>query len=199
MSRKSEILDAVIDIFQTKGLEADFSISELARKVDIGKSTIYEYFTTKEEILSEAFIRIFERSIELIQNRQIDMSLSFEELFKNEMKFVLMLAKESSHIFRYIMPMQDGGFPKHLKGSGIAKELRNTAQHFEQQFRAIVQKGVEEGILKITDFPIQTTLLAALVGGSVNRIGNLNAFRGTDIDIDQYIDAMYDLALHIFQ
>ena len=82
MSRKDEILDAVIEIFQNRGIQANFTISELARNVDIGKSTIYEYFTTKEEIITEAIFKVIDSSISLISNRTIAQEDTFEQAFK---------------------------------------------------------------------------------------------------------------------
>lgn len=199
MSRKLEILDALIDILNTKGLDANFSISELAQKVDIGKSTIYEYFDTKDEILSEAVIRIFERAIESVHNHKIDMELPFEELMKNELRYTFTLARDSSHIFRYMMPMQSDALPKHVRNSGIGSEIRKSAHRFEQIFREIITKGVAEGLLTPGDIVIQGTLFASLISGSINRITNSNIEESETIDIDRYIDALYLIILEVFK
>ncbi len=199
MSRKNEILDALIEIFNDKGLDANFSMSELARRVDIGKSTIYEYFGTKDEILSEAMIRIFERAIEAVNSRVINPDLGFEASLKEELKFTFELSKNSSNIFRYIMPMENDNIPIQIKQSGIAKELKKTGRAFETRFREIMVKGVQEGQLHITDITIQGTLFAALISGSISRIGNINVEQTDHLDMDQYIDAMYQLVLHIFK
>lgn len=199
MSRKREILDALIEIFNTKGLDANFSISELARKVDIGKSTIYEYFDTKDEILTQAMIRIFERAIESVSTHEPNLALPFEQLLKEELHYVFQLATESSNIFKYIMPMQSEALPKHMKNSGIGQELRKTALKFEAMFTSVLTKGVEEHYLHVDDIVIQGTLFAALVSGSINRLSNANVEQQENIDLDQYIDALYDTILYIFK
>ncbi|QMS84756.1 TetR/AcrR family transcriptional regulator [Candidatus Xianfuyuplasma coldseepsis] len=199
MSRKVEILDALIEIFNTKGLDANFSISELARKVDIGKSTIYEYFDTKDEILTQAMIRIFERAIESVSAHEPNLNLPFEQLLKEELHYVFHLATESSNIFKYIMPMQSEALPKHMKNSGIGRELRKTAQKFEAMFTSVLTKGVEEQYLHVDDIAIQGTLFAALISGSINRLSNANVEQQETVNLDQYIDALYDTILYIFK
>ena len=63
MSRRDEILDAVISKFQEEGFSTDLTISQIANKVDIGKSTIYEYFKTKDDVFKEALLKISKENI----------------------------------------------------------------------------------------------------------------------------------------
>ncbi len=51
-SRRSEILLAASQEFIEKGLEAA-SMAEIARRAGVGKSTIYEYFPSKDKLLEE--------------------------------------------------------------------------------------------------------------------------------------------------
>lgn len=53
--RKKEIALAALDLFAEKGLDAT-SISEVAQQAGIGKGTVYEYFSSKEELILAAFI-----------------------------------------------------------------------------------------------------------------------------------------------
>lgn len=51
--KKLEIASAAIDLFAEKGL-IDFSMNLLAQKAKIGKGTIYEYFSSREELIFAA-------------------------------------------------------------------------------------------------------------------------------------------------
>ena len=64
MNRKDEILEAVINVFQQEGFSTDLKLSQIAEKVNIGKSTIYEYFKTKDEIYKEAILKIIQTHID---------------------------------------------------------------------------------------------------------------------------------------
>jgi len=58
-SRRSEILMAARQEFVEKGLEAA-SMAEIARRAGVGKSTIYEYFPSKDKLLEEACTELWE-------------------------------------------------------------------------------------------------------------------------------------------
>jgi AcrR family transcriptional regulator len=53
--RKKEIALVALDLFAEKGFETT-SISEVAKAAGIGKGTIYEYFSSKEELILAAFM-----------------------------------------------------------------------------------------------------------------------------------------------
>lgn len=197
MSRKAEILDALIDIFEAKGIQSDFTISELARKVDIGKSTIYEYFNTKDEILSEAMLRIFHSAVTSIHDRKVNQALSFELALKEELRFVFQLATSSSFIFELLTPEFQDTIPTSVKGD-FANDMKKTAQHYEELFRDIVVKGLEEGVLQDKNLPLNGMLFGSLVSGSITRLTHINNTSIANIDIEEYIDAIYRTVIKIF-
>ena len=55
-SKKELIFAVVINHIKTTGLLSGLTISEIARKADIGKGTIYEYFSSKDELFAETMI-----------------------------------------------------------------------------------------------------------------------------------------------
>jgi AcrR family transcriptional regulator len=52
--KKTDILNAAIEVFATKGV-ANAKMNDIAIAANIGKGTIYEYFSSKEDIFSTAF------------------------------------------------------------------------------------------------------------------------------------------------
>lgn len=57
--RRAEILAAAQQEFVEKGLEAA-SMAEIARRAGVGKSTIYEYFPSKDKLLEEVCTELWE-------------------------------------------------------------------------------------------------------------------------------------------
>ena len=47
---RSQILSTAIELFSRRGLDA-VTIDEIAAAADVGKGTVYNYFTTKEDIV----------------------------------------------------------------------------------------------------------------------------------------------------
>ncbi|RCW57387.1 TetR/AcrR family transcriptional regulator [Halanaerobium sp. ST460_2HS_T2] len=52
--RKREIIEATIFVLSEKGIK-DIRITDIAKKLDLGKSTIYEYFKNKDDLLKQSF------------------------------------------------------------------------------------------------------------------------------------------------
>lgn len=66
-SRRSDIIQAALAEFCTKGVEA-VSMSEIARRAQIGKSTIYEYFPSKDQLLLETAQMVLEHLLEELEH-----------------------------------------------------------------------------------------------------------------------------------
>lgn len=57
--KRQEILDAAVQIFAKKGFKAT-TLDEIAEQSEFGKGTLYNYFSSKEDIYKEIIIRISE-------------------------------------------------------------------------------------------------------------------------------------------
>ena len=197
MSRKNEILDAVIDILSTKGITGDFTMSELAGKVDIGKSTIYEYFSTKEQIVSEALLRIFEKSIEQMAMRKVDPTQSFEYNLKEELRFLFTMARGSRFLVEFLRPDNRDAYIGAIQGD-FAERMKETAEQHEQMFIQIAELGFQEGVLSRDNLPMTGLLFGSLVAGSVTRMANVHKDDLSSVDMEEYIHQFYLATIKIF-
>jgi AcrR family transcriptional regulator len=57
-SKRRKILDAAVECFATTGFHA-VSISDLAKHAGISKGLMYNYFSSKDELLKAIFFEIF--------------------------------------------------------------------------------------------------------------------------------------------
>lgn len=73
--RKREIALVALDLFAEKGLDAT-SISEVAKLAGIGKGTVYEYFSSKEELILTAFLAWID---EMMGSEMAEMLVSIED------------------------------------------------------------------------------------------------------------------------
>ncbi len=196
MSRKTEIVEALITKLREDGLSANFTISELAKAVDIGKSTIYEYFSTKEEILVEAIRIIFTDSITSILERDVNIVGEFKPVLYEELKFIFNIALSNKFIMTIVSPEFRNSVPNELQE--IFKEtMRNVARHYEERFKNIFEQGIKEGIIKHENIEVNGMLIASLITGSIIRYFNSSSELLKPIAVDVYIDAVYDAILKI--
>ncbi len=193
MSRRDEILDALISIFRQDGIGSDFTISQLAKKVDIGKSTIYEYFSTKDEILSEAIYRVFDQSLQKINDHPLTDD-RFEIVFKSELENILSLALNSRFLFNIVTPNFRKHIPENHKEE-MTLRMKGVTKFYNGRFEEIFSKGVQEGLLEPTLLFENQLLIQSLVTGSIVRLGNANLELDIDLDIKDYINKVYNVVL----
>ncbi len=196
MARRDEILDALIDIFRNKGISSDFTMSQLAAKVNIGKSTIYEYFKTKDEVVQLAITRVIEQAVDNVYSRDIDEHDSFEEMYRSELRFLFNIAVNSRFLLNVIQPSFKTLLPESCR-EGIVIKIRKVSRHYEQRFATIFQKGIEDGIISKENILVNSLLVSSLVSGSIMRLANFNAESHASVDVEDYIDAIYQATLKI--
>ena len=196
MNRKSEIIEALITKLRENGLSANFTISELARTVDIGKSTIYEYFSTKEEILTAAITTIFTDSINSILDRDVVIVGDFKPVLKEELEFIFNVALNNKFIVSIVSPEFRNSVPSEMQD--IFKEtMKNVVKHYEERFKNIFEQGIKEDIIKEENIEVNGMLIASLVTGSIMRYFNSTSELLKPIAVDVYIEAVYDAILKI--
>jgi len=195
MSRRTEILDALLDIFKSQGINKSFTIKELAEKVDIGKSTIYEYFETKEELLNQAFERLIKNNAELLIEIEYDPNLSFEELIKNELYHLMNLALESCNLTDLINPGINRAFPQNVRDA-LRIYAISLKEHYLERFYHIFQKGILEGELLLDAVEENSFAINSLVAGCIISVGNLRNDK-INLKIDELVEKIYIAILKI--
>ena len=95
---KDKILDCTIEMLKAGDMDI-LSMSKIAAKAEIGKSTIYEYFTSKEELVKDALKR--EIDISLDDFLSVKMGKTLYESYLNHMKKGLEIAEDAIKLVGY--------------------------------------------------------------------------------------------------
>lgn len=149
--RRKEIFDASLHVILEKGF-TETSMREIARAADVGKSTLYDYFKSKEEVL----ISYFEEELDTITTRAqeiVQQDLGVTEKLKNIMLMHMRYLVENKHTF--------------LKLSVEAQRLSLESQEqiqakrhaYQDMLRTIIEEGIRAGELR----PINALLAARSV------------------------------------
>lgn len=80
--KKSEILNAAIHIFANKGFKAT-TLDKIAEKAEFGKGTIYNYFSSKEDIYKEIIIYISSLHKKSIIEVELNTETFYDFIFEN--------------------------------------------------------------------------------------------------------------------
>lgn len=165
MSRKDQILDVLIKRFNTSGFTSDFTMSELAECANIGKSTIYEYFSNKDEILKAAVFKFMDGSIDRVRISDDITKLSFEEGFKTQLKALLEVATESRHLLETLTPGFAMKLPESMK-EDMKSKIEDVRALMQKRFGEFFVQGINEGVIKFAN-PNKVFVVTSLVIGSI--------------------------------
>lgn len=132
---KENILDTAAQKIQLYGLKK-FTIDEIAEELKISKKTIYKYFSSKDEIISEYFNTI-------IENDKNSVTLAMEQ--DNNFFDKLHLIIYSYHKFRLPMNVVEEARKFYPTEWEKIQELK---QFKLNSMSIILKQGVENGVIK---------------------------------------------------
>jgi AcrR family transcriptional regulator len=192
LSRKDEILAAVISKFEEEGFSTDLTISEIAKKVDIGKSTIYEYFKTKDDVFKEALLKISNESIDKIIDIENIENMDFEEAFKIQFSKILEVSLKSRMIYQIFSKDFIHRMPETIREE-LKQKMEDTRGIIEKRFILIFIKGVGENLLNIDPNPTSNLVYSSLIVGAIFRYSNSEF----DIPVADFVNEIYKTILKL--
>ncbi len=192
MNRKDQILEAVVNKFREEGFSTDLTMTEIAKTVDIGKSTIYEYFKSKDDVIKCALIKMSEKSLDRLFNIENIEKMSFEDAFKSQIIILFQIASESRMMFEIFSNDFESQLPQAIKVEFVSK-IHEVKTLIEQRFVMIMIKGVTEGIIAMSNDPLSINVISGLVIGSMIR------YSDTDFKLDLYefVDKVFEAVVKL--
>ncbi len=173
--KKEMIYEEVLSMLNDRVDYKSITLSEVAKKCNMGKSTIYEYFTSKDEMVFNSIIYYLNRMIKFFSN-SFKIS-TFRTSLKVFIKAVIITMKAN---YWMVMPWtfldNYAPFLTEENADTITEMLYKCKEVILTLFSSICEKGEEEGTL----FKIDDT--------------NINfAFNGIIGSLSEEIDSEYDL------
>lgn len=188
--RKTKIALAALDLFAEKGLNAT-SISDVAKHAGIGKGTVYEYFSSKEELIITAFIAWMEQMMGM---EMTDALLSIEDPEKRIRSLILAIVEPfmtDDRVVKIMLMM----FQAMLKDDTLMEHplTRQVLTGMRKMLSNILLEGVAQGNFKpeiARDVEtITINLFAYLDGITVHYVINKNDFDLMD-QVNSYLDRL---------
>ncbi len=192
MNRKDQIIEAVIIKFKEEGFSTDLTITEIAKSVDIGKSTVYEYFKSKDDVIKEALIKMSDYNTDRIINIKDIETMKFEEAFKIQLKILFQIASESRMMFEVFSKDFQNQLPSGIQSELMCK-IHDVKDLIEQRFILIMVKGVTEGLISMDQDPLSVNIMSGLVVGSMLRY----SVSDSNLDLDKFVEKVYEAFLKL--
>ena len=144
MSTKDKIIEVLADLIRHDENISDISISKIAELADIGKSTVYEHFSSKEDLIQETYCYLSEyyrkRILAPLQEH------TFEQMYKELTQRIIRSAKEANDLMMGIL--NEGHHVKMLPKKDVEKIMDGIQHDVQSKFLDIIRIGVSEGIIK---------------------------------------------------
>ena len=143
-SRKA-ILQAAVKEFKTRGFH-DTTVADIMNSADLGVGTFYNYFSSKEEVLSSLLAELVHDSAKSIEEKKksgaaslelIEMGAKVTAKFLDENRFVLPLFVSAS---------------EHAAMGGGEESRKVSAPGFKMMFESIVTEGQAKNEIR-SDIP----------------------------------------------
>ncbi len=166
-NRKKKYIEKAIFVFKQDGLR--LTLEEVAGRMGITKKTIYNYFSSKDELLSECIQSIsadFQQALSGLDNTSKTAIENLQAVFFDINQFFTVL----SPLFFYDIMRYNSGkaMSEHVIGSEI----------FQQKISANLTRGVIEGLYRAElDIELLSRYLSySIFGFYINSIVNNNSF-----------------------
>lgn len=137
--KKTAIFEAVISLaMEGKSLEA-LTVSETAARAGIGKGTVYEYFSSKEEMTAAAVWYYMQREITAVRE-MIPLDQGFQKAVEASMSTVAGAIQSRLSFLHMISGFSCFEIKCNLKDQGPSAEIRSAVQEEISQILALGKK-----------------------------------------------------------
>ena len=149
--RRHEIFHQVVPIFVKKGFQ-ETSMQEIAGAAGLGKSTLYDYFKTKDEILVYFFEDQLGDLTEEAQSLAMQ-NLSADVRLRQIMERYIETLQANKNLF-----MKLTAESQRLKLES-QKQIQNRRHAYQDMIRALIDEGIREGVFRKVNSLLAARLL----------------------------------------
>lgn len=186
--KRDQILRAVLELFMEEGLKG-MKVSAIARKADVGKGTVYEYFSSKEELFLGAVAYGIEQLAELV-NEKLGNSTSFRDSFDSIVDCIAEIA-ERGPFMTFMSDTSNMPFSNETVMK-LKQILGGAFDSFTSAMGGILKKGAEEGVIKYPENPMYIRAMLVIIGNMTMQ----HAHSG-NTDFDELKDFYYEACLKL--
>ncbi len=154
--RRHEIFHQVVKIFVKKGFH-ETSMQEIADAAGLGKSTLYDYFRTKDEILVYFFEDQWNDVLEEAQQIAVQ-TCSADVRLRKIMEVYMESLQANKNLFLKLSVES-----QHLKPDS-QKQIQDKRHAYQDMIRALIEEGIRESVFRQVNSLLAARLLVGNIG-----------------------------------
>ncbi len=187
--KRSQILDAAIRVFAQRGVK-NTKIADIAEKAGIGKGTVYEYFQSKDEIISAGFRYFMEHVGEVIGRRVSTLTDPLDKLMAYFFGWADVLESEFMGFIGVVLDFWAEGI-REEKGA-----LTLNLAELYAEYRSVVEQLLDDCVSAGCIRPVDTRIAASVLLGTIDGLLVQWIADRTAFDIKAAVEALPDLIIY---
>lgn len=181
LTTKEKIIEATIDFFKEQAHYEQITLTKVAKRASIGKSTVYEHFESKEELIEETCMSMFESYAHtLFEPLDID---SFSRAFREQIERILTVMKDAQAVVDVLFSHKQGLMIP-LDSKMLEARAKALKERMNERFELIFSQGRKEGRFVVSNDPNARFVLAAIISGLLYQYVN----NEMDLSKEQLLD-----------
>jgi AcrR family transcriptional regulator len=192
LQTKDRIIEVVIEYIKQNIDVSQVSLSEIARKADIGKSTVYEYFENKDQLICDTYLYMLNEYESILFKPLV--KKTFKLAFIEQIKRILDAMKNAKNLVDTIFSQQK--HISYMNDKVIDEKLIEIKGNMEKRFFEIFTIGVKEGLFE-TEIELNKKrgyVIQALITGLLFQFIN----EQMEINEDELLELVYKEVLKTF-
>jgi AcrR family transcriptional regulator len=159
---KDKIIQVLVEHIKQGTNLNEISLSKVAQEAEIGKSTVYEHFKNKEEMISSTYAYLLNKYQQILLE-PIFMD-SFKSAFIAQIKRILCVMSDAKSIMDAIMNTQLDGIPS--LSLEHQKLMENIQEQMNLRFTEIMTLGIQSNEIQVQNItPFTKNIIQALISG----------------------------------
>ncbi len=159
--KREIILQAALRVFAQKGFAAT-KMNDIAQQAGIGKGTLYEYFTSKEDLFFETFFHLFEQYDQIFQEK---LQLTPNPIEKIKLIIQIYFVEFTQQNFDFMQIMMDYWMASARQHHHQNFNLLSLYKNYIQLIAQILQEGIEQNIFRPHNTQHYASILLGLLDG----------------------------------
>lgn len=191
MTKKDAILEEVLELIHENASQK-FTMKNLAEQLNRSKSSLYEYFSSKDEMITEALEHLIETNVKVIIRSNEDSP--FRTRLKSYFLRYMVLVENKRMLQNMVYHPDINTLPIPLQKQ-LQEKIFNAQHEVSQYFWAIMDKGLEEQILTGPISAERKLVLRSMMLGSMIEFSHFSL----PLDKEAYADELLESMIVIHQ
>jgi AcrR family transcriptional regulator len=142
--KKQRIIQAAEQLFRSHRFH-EITLDEIAREADVGKGTIYLYFSDKEDLIFQTAVAGFDEMCGLLR-QNVSEGVSFRDGLLRMCETISAFFKKRRPLFRIIL--SEGERAMESTGTGLRQRWQQRRKTMTEGVAAVIARGVASGEIR---------------------------------------------------